>query len=125
MVETKLGEGRVEAAYPWKGLGPLALGTDAPVERLDPRWTFYCATTREGWRTSHCLSPAEALRGMTAGAAYAGFMDAGVLAPGRPADMAVLSHDWLEVPPREVLESQVLATLMDGRVGYQAREFRG
>jgi predicted amidohydrolase YtcJ len=38
--------------------------------------------------------------------------------------MAVLSHDWLEVPPREVLESQILATLMDGRVGYQAREFR-
>jgi predicted amidohydrolase YtcJ len=123
MVERKLPD-RVEAAYAWKGLGPLALGTDAPVERLDPRWTFYCATTREGWRTSHCLTPQEALRGMTAGAAHAGFMDSGVLAPGRPADMAVLSHDWLEVPPREVLESQILATLMDGRVGYQAREFR-
>ncbi len=124
MVEGKL-PGRIEAAYAWKGLGPLALGTDAPVERLDPRWTFYCATTREGWRTAHCLTPFEALRGMTAGAAHAGFMESGVLAPGRPADMAVLSHDWLEGPPQAVLESQILATLMDGRVGVQAKEFRG
>ena len=83
--------------YAWKRLGRLALGTDAPVDRLDPRWTFYCAVTREGWETSQCLSPEEALRGMTAGAAHAGFQDSGVLAPGRPADMAVLSHDWLDV----------------------------
>jgi predicted amidohydrolase YtcJ len=125
MVELKLGPARVEGSYAWKKLGRLALGTDAPVDRLDPRWTFYCAVTREGWEPSQCLSKEEALRGMTAGAAHAGFMDAGVLAPGRPADMAVLSHDWLAVEPREVLESTVLATLMDGRVGYQSKELRG
>jgi predicted amidohydrolase YtcJ len=62
---------------------------------------------------------------MTSGAAHAGFMDSGVLAPGRPADMAVLSHDWLEVEPRQVLESTVLATIMDGRVGYQSKDLRG
>lgn len=125
MVEQKLGAGRYEGSYAWKRLGRLALGTDAPVDRLDPRWTFYCAVTREGWEPSGGLSKEEALRGMTSGSAYAGFMDAGVLAPGRPADMAVLSHDWLAVEPREVLESTVLATLMDGRVGYQSKELRG
>jgi hypothetical protein len=125
MMEEKLGPGRYEGCYAWKRLGRLALGTDAPVERLDPRWTFYCAVTREGWETSQCLSPEEALRGMTAGAAEAGFQDSGVLAPGRPADMAVLSEDWLTADPKAVLESRVLATLMDGRVGYQDREFRG
>jgi predicted amidohydrolase YtcJ len=52
-------------------------------------------------------------------------MDSGVLAVGRPADMAVLSHDWLEGPPQAVLESRVLATMMDGRVGYQSKELRG
>jgi predicted amidohydrolase YtcJ len=124
MMEEKLGPGRYEGCYAWKRLGRLALGTDAPVERLDPRWTFYCAVTREGWETTQCLSREEALRGMTSGAAYAGFQDSGVLAPGRPADMAVLSHDWLTADPKAVLESQVLATLMDGRVGYQARELR-
>jgi len=125
MVETRLGAGRVEGSYAWKRLGRLALGTDAPVDRLDPRWTFYCAVTREGWETSQCLTREEALRGMTSGAAHAGFMESGVLAPGRPADMAVLSHDWLAVDPREVLTGQVLATMMDGRVGYQSKELRG
>jgi hypothetical protein len=125
MMEEKLGPGRYEGCYAWKRLGRLALGTDAPVERLDPRWTFYCAVTREGWETSQCLSPEEALRGMTAGAAEAGFQDSGVLAPGRPADMAVLSEDWLTADPKAVLESRVLATLMDGRVGYQSKELRG
>jgi predicted amidohydrolase YtcJ len=121
LMESKLGPGRFERCYAWKRLGRLALGSDAPVERLDPRWTFYCAVTRQGWETSQCLGPQEALEGMTAGAAHAGFQDSGVLKPGRPADMAVLSHDWLRVPPKEVLESEVLATLMDGRIGYQSK----
>lgn len=124
MVERKLGPGRYEGSYAWKRLGRLALGTDAPVDRLDPRWTFHCATTREGWGTEHCLAPEEALRGMTAGAAYAGFQETGVLAPGRPADMVVLSDDWVE-HPGAALQSPVLATLMDGRVGYQSKELRG
>ncbi|MBI3854957.1 MAG: amidohydrolase [Planctomycetes bacterium] len=125
MVERKLGPGRYEGCHAWKRLGRLALGTDAPVDRLDPRWTFHCATTRGGWGTAQCLSREEALRGMTSGAAWAGFMDSGLLAPGRPADLAVLSQDWLECPPEAVLESQVLATMMDGRVGYQSKELRG
>jgi predicted amidohydrolase YtcJ len=61
---------------------------------------------------------------MTSGAAEAGFLDSGVLAPGRPADMAVLSADWPALEPKAVLESEVLATLMDGRVGYQAAGWR-
>lgn len=123
LVEERLGPARVEGSYAWRRLGRLALGTDAPVEKLDPRWTFYCAVTRDGWETAHCLTPEEALRGMTADAAYAGFMEGGVLAPGRPGDMAVLSHDWLSVPPREVLSSEILATLMDGKVGYMSKAF--
>lgn len=124
MVERRLGPGRYEGSYAWKSLGRLALGTDAPVDRLDPRWTFTCAVTREGWRPEQCLSPGEALEGMTSGAAHAGFMDSGVLAPGRPADMAVLSEDWLTCPPGQVMSTEVLATLMDGKVGYQSNQWR-
>jgi predicted amidohydrolase YtcJ len=124
MVESKLGPGRYEGCHAWRRLGRLALGTDAPVDRLDPRWTFYCATTREGWEPSQALEPEAALRGMTSDAAWAGFMESGVLAPGRPADMAVLSEDWVAVLPAKVLESEVLATLMDGRVGYQSNRSR-
>jgi predicted amidohydrolase YtcJ len=124
MVERKLGPGRYEGCHAWRRLGRLALGTDAPVERLDPRWTFYCATTRDGWEPSQALEPEAALRGMTCDAAWAGFQDSGVLAPGRPADMAVLTEDWLAIPPSKVMESEVVATLMDGRVGFQSSRGR-
>ncbi|HLY08475.1 MAG TPA: amidohydrolase [Planctomycetota bacterium] len=124
MIERRLGPGRYEGCYAWKSLGRLALGTDAPVDRLDPRWTYTCAVTRDGWRLEQCLSPEEALAGMTSGAAYAGFMESGVLSPGRPADMVVLSDDWLACSPEAVLSTEVLATLMDGRVGYQSNRWR-
>jgi len=123
MVERRLGPGRYEGCYAWKSLGRLALGTDAPVDRLDPRWTFHCAVTREGWRPEHCLSPEAALAGMTSGAAWAGFQEGGVLAPGRPADLAVLSEDWL-ASPGTVMSSEVAATVMDGKVGYQSERWR-
>jgi predicted amidohydrolase YtcJ len=124
MVERKLGPSRYEGTHAWRRLGRLALGSDAPVDRMDPRWTFYCATTREGWELSQVLAPEAALRGMTSLAAWAGFQESGILAPGRPADMAVLSEDWVTIPPAKVLESEVVATLMDGRVGYQSNRSR-
>lgn len=124
MVERRLGPGRYEGCYAWKSLGRLALGTDAPVDRLDPRWTFTCAVGRGGWRPSQALGPEEALEGMTSGAAYAGFMESGILAPGRPADMVVLSDDWLSCSPEAVMGSEILGTLMDGRVGYQSSRWR-
>ena len=124
MVEARLGARETEGSYAWSRFPRLALGTDAPVDRLDPRWTFYCAVTRGGWRTAEALSPERALRGMTADAAAAGFMDVGVLAPGRPADMAVLSQDWLSIPPQDVPRTEILATLMDGRVAVQSPALR-
>ena len=103
----------IQPPYGVKPAGRIALGSDAPDGRLDPRWTFHGAV-RGG------LAPEEALRGMTSDAAYAGFMEGGILSPGRPADMAVLSVDWLSHPD-QVLESEVLATLMDGRIAYRSK----
>jgi predicted amidohydrolase YtcJ len=79
--------------------------------------------TRGGWTPEQALSPEEALEGMTSGAAHAGFMDGGVLAPGRPADLVVLSDDWLACSPEAVMETEVLATLMDGRVAYRSNRW--
>lgn len=124
MVEKRLGPSRYEGCYAWRSLGRLALGSDAPVDRLDPRWTFTCAVTRDGWTPAQCLSPEEALAGMTSGAAYAGFMESGRLQPGRPADLVVLSDDWLACSPESVMSTEVLATLMDGKVGFQSNKWR-
>lgn len=102
MIEERLADRR-DRAYPWHGFSRIALGTDAPVETIDPRWTYRCAVER--------LTPERTLRGMTVDAAYAGFSDAGVLEPGRPADLAVWPEDWLS--------SEALLTIVGGQVVHE------
>src|SRR3546814_17284890 len=78
------GQGRVfcaDAVQRFRNSGAhLALGSDFPVEAPDPRLGLYAAVTRQdrdgeppgGWLPDQRLSVAEALRGFTADAAYAG-----------------------------------------------------
>lgn len=128
MCEDRLSARVLEGSYAWRSLARrgtrLALGSDAPVERLDPRWTFDCAVERGGWRTGEALSRAEALEGLTLGAAYAGFMEGerGRIFPGGRADFTLLSHDWLE--RGRAMESEVLLTVSEGEVVYSAPEYR-
>jgi hypothetical protein len=102
-------------SYAWRAiLAPgarLALGTDAPVETIDPRWTMACAT-----RGPQALTRLQALHGMTAGAAYAGFQEraCGRLLPGLRADIAVLEKDW----PRLAGGTGVFLTVADGRIAH-------
>ena len=62
----------------------------------------------------------EALRSFTLDAAYAAFEEGirGSLQPGKLADVTVLSRDIMTVPPREILETEVLLTLVGGEVVY-------
>ncbi|HET6396122.1 MAG TPA: amidohydrolase, partial [Pseudoxanthomonas sp.] len=88
--EDRLGPERLAGAYPWRrflDLGvPLALGSDFPVEQVDPRLGLYAAVTRQdragqppgGWLPGQRLSAAEALRGFTAEAARAAHDEAEV-----------------------------------------------
>ncbi len=62
----------------------------------------------------------ETLSALTHLAAASGFMNGGMLAPGRPADLVVLSGEWTGTS-----RPRVLSTVMDGRVAYQAREVPG
>jgi len=43
----------------------------------------------------------------------------GTLAPGMKADIVLLSHDLARIPPAEVLHTQVLGTVLDGRFVYE------
>jgi predicted amidohydrolase YtcJ len=66
------------------------------------------------------LTRTQALKGMTFDAAYASFAedDIGSLVPGKKADFVVLDRDIMNVPIGKVLETKVLATVVDGRVEY-------
>ncbi|EAU90782.2 hypothetical protein CC1G_09259 [Coprinopsis cinerea okayama7 len=61
-----------------------------------------------------------ALRGMTIEPAYASFTEKrlGSLEPGKKADFVVLSQDIMKVPVDKILETKVLATVIDGKVVY-------
>ncbi|MFL6593723.1 MAG: amidohydrolase, partial [Luteimonas sp.] len=131
--EERVGPQRIAGAYAWRQVrdsgARLALGSDFPVESVDPRLGLYAATTRMdvdgkppgGWRPEEKLTAYEALRGFTLDAAYAGFADneVGSLAVGKRADFVVLAQDPLAVAPEALRELTVLSTYVDGRPVFQ------
>ncbi|MGH8076430.1 MAG: amidohydrolase, partial [Lysobacter sp.] len=134
--EDRVGPHRINGAYAWRQLrdsgARLALGSDFPVESVDPRLGLYAATTRSdgqdlpvgGWHPEEKLTAFEALRGFTLDAAYAGFADneVGSLAVGKRADFVVLAQDPLSIEPAQLRELTVQATYVDGRPVYRAAE---
>ena len=132
--EDRLGPQRIVGAYAWRQLrdsgARLALGSDFPVESVDPRLGLYAAATRTdaegmpagGWHPEETLTPYEALRGFTLDAAYAGFAEdeVGSLAPGKRADFVLLAQDPLTIPPAQLRGLTVLATYVDGKPVYKA-----
>ncbi len=130
--EARVGPDRIRGAYAWRSFldsgARLALGSDFPVEQVSPLLGLYAAVTRQdaaaqpegGWTPNQRLTREEALRGFTLDAAYAGFMEdeVGSLVPGKRADFVVLSRDIMTVPPQEILETDVVATYLDGAPIY-------
>ena len=133
----RLGQRRiVEGAYIWRDLlnaGVIvASGTDAPVEPVDPVANFYAAVTRKtlkgtpetGFEPAQKLTRMEALHAMTLAAAYAGFEehDKGSIEVGKLADLTILDQDLTTVPEVEILNTEVLLTIVGGEVVYQRDE---
>lgn len=131
--EARVGPRRIEGAYAWRRLiaagARLALGSDFPVESVDPLLGLHAAVTRRdlhgqpagGWRVAEKLSRDEALRGFTLDAAYSIFLDdqVGSLEVGKRADLVVFDRDPMAVPESEIPAVKVDLTLVDGRVAYE------
>ncbi len=129
-VLARLGRARAEeGAYVWQKLmksgATIANGTDAPVEDIDPIPNFYASVSRrlkDGtvFFPDQRMSRMEALRSYTINAAYAGFDEAikGSLTPGKLADVTVVSKDLMTIPEDQILSTQVLYTIVGGKVAY-------
>ena len=104
----------------------LAAGSDCPIVPPDPLSGVYAAVSRRA-QTGQPLLPEEripplaALQMYTGGAAYACFEEAekGSIAPGRLADLIVLSGDPAEVPPEEIRDLAVVMTIIGGEVVWR------
>ncbi|EQB64182.1 MAG: Amidohydrolase 3 [candidate division Zixibacteria bacterium RBG-1] len=121
---------RSQQAYVFKTLldsgTRLAFGSDLPLYGFDPLKGIYAAVTRKGenggnsWNSKEKISVAQAVYAYTKGAAYASYEEnlKGSLEIGKLADMAVLSKDIFKIAPDEILKTEVLATLWDGKIVY-------
>lgn len=133
-VEKRLGEWRARTgAYPWRSLidsgAILCNGTDAPVEKVDPMPSFYASVTRnpknmEPFYPEQCMTREEAVRSYTINGAYAEFADdiKGSLEKGKLADIVVLSNNLLTCGEEEILNTEVLYTIADGKVKYEGNK---
>jgi predicted amidohydrolase YtcJ len=122
----------MDGAYAFLSLlersGSIALGTDFPVEAVDPIQTFYAAVTRQdqhgypegGFLPNQLLSREQALKGMTIWAAYSNFEEneKGSIAPGKWADFIMLSDNLMEAPPETLKNIEVLQTFIGGHKVY-------
>ena len=129
-VPKRLGEKRAgDGAYVWRKLmdagSIIANGTDVPVEAIDPMANFYAAVTRKpkdgaAFFPDQRMSREEALRSYTWNGAYAGFEESlkGSLMPGKLADITVLARDILTCPEEDIPGTEVLYTIVGGKVLY-------
>ncbi|UCF39601.1 MAG: amidohydrolase [Gemmatimonadota bacterium] len=129
----RLGWTRVQGAYAWRTLLNTGVvvpnGSDFPVESPNPLISFKAFITRQdengwpagGWFPSERTTREEALKSMTLWPAYAGFMErvSGSLSPGKYADFVVLDQDIMTIAPERILDTQVLLTVLGGRVVYR------
>ena len=114
--EDRVGAARIKNSYAYKTIlnkaGLLALGTDFPIEEVNPMLTFYAAVARKdlknypekGFQMENALTREETLKGMTIWAAYSNFeeKEKGSLEIGKWADFTIFSNDIMTMPIEKV-----------------------
>ncbi|RVU90387.1 amidohydrolase [Flavobacterium columnare] len=105
----RLGEKRIKHSYAYKKMldagGIIALGTDFPIEEVNPMLTFYASVARKdlkkypegGFQIENALSREETIKGMTIWSAYSNFEEGekGSLEIGKWADFVIYDNDLM------------------------------
>jgi predicted amidohydrolase YtcJ len=128
------GPDRASRGWTWQSVaktgGRLAFGSDWPVVTLNPWYGVQNAVTRQtldgkpegGWIPGERVSLEQAIEGYTFGAAFAGHRETseGSLEEGKLADLIVLDQDIFNIPPSGIHMTNVLLTIVGGKIVYQS-----
>ena len=135
MAEDRIGKDRMKGAYAWKTLLDsgiaLPLGSDFPVELVNPFYGLHAAVTRQdrnnqpvkGWYAHEALTIEHAFKGFTLDAAYAGHMEdtLGSLTKGKWADFILVDQDIFTIKPEDIWKTKVHATYVAGEQVFEAK----
>jgi predicted amidohydrolase YtcJ len=130
--EDRVGFFRIRGGYAFKKLldtyGMVALGTDYPVEQVNPFLTFYAAVERKdtsgypknGFQMENALTREQTLKGMTIWAAYSNFEEneKGSIEIGKFADFVILNQNIMEVEGSKIPETKAVTTYLNGEKVY-------
>ena len=134
--DERLGPERVKTAYAFKDLlkkgGLLAIGSDFPVEHINPMYGFHAGVARQdaknypkgGFQVENAISREEALKGMTIWAAFSSFEEneKGSIEVGKMADFVVTAKDLMTAPKIELRNLKVTHTFVAGEKVFELQE---
>jgi len=129
-----VGPERSQRGWVWRSIeksgGTLAFGSDWPIVTLNPWPGVQNALTRQtiegdppgGWLPHERISLEDAIRAYTLNAAFAAKREktTGSLERGKLADLIILSQDLFMIEPTEIGKTQVLLTMVGGKVVYES-----
>jgi len=136
-IERRVEEDQVRGAIAWRDvarhIGTFALGSRSPTRSFDPRLGLHAARVLadearlaqdDSMEARKLTNARAAIAGYTLGSAYAAHQEdrRGKLFVGYWADMTVFDKNPLEGAAEDLLEAQVLMTVIDGEIVWVADE---
>ncbi len=124
----RIGPERMKGAYAYQELldqvGVLPMGSDFPVEHINPLYGYHAAVARVnaeglpvgGFQMENAISREDALRGMTIWAAHSFFEEnsRGSIEVGKAADFVILEQDLLTAPAENLRDIVTRRTVIAG-----------
>jgi len=139
-MEERIGHERCKGAYAFKSMidngAVLSFGSDWPgtsaaLYHMHPKYLIYAAVARKtvkgtpegGWFPEQRISVEDAIKAYTINNAYAVFEDdiRGSLEAGKLADITIFDRNLIEIPEDEILEAEVIYTIIDGKIMFEKK----